>query len=319
MKIIDPGQQSTLQGLGRCGWSRGLPEGGAADRDGLRYANLLVGNAEGEMGIEMTRRGITVRFEEDAVIALTGADQNPRLNGERIPNYCALLVGRNDYLCLSDGGDSIRGQVSYLAVHGGFLLEGDAEGRKLRTGDCLTLREPLSTLPNMEKRRMLPPFYEEEITLRVIPGPQVDHFSNEALRLFYNSSYTVAGDPDRKAIRLQGRSLDAAEYEVHPQITIPGSVQVGTDGQPVLSCVDGPTVGNLVRIASVVTADLPLVGQLSAGTIVRFRPITVEQAQGLLRRRHEAYLKQYHEVHSPENEPSLPRRVVSALMKSRQK
>lgn len=172
----------------------------------------------------------------------------------------------------------------------------------------------------MEKRRMLSPFYEEEITLRVIPGPQVDHFTDEALRIFYNTAYTVAGKPDRKAIHLQGRGLNASGYEVFPQITMPGAVQVGTDGQPVLSFVDAPTVGTLIRIASVVTADLPLVGQLSAGMIVRFRPITVEQAQGLLRRRHKAYLKMNKDVNAlPREDVSLSQRVVGRLLKDRKK
>ncbi|MGM9637328.1 MAG: biotin-dependent carboxyltransferase family protein [Eubacteriales bacterium] len=324
MKIIDPGTGTALRGFGRCRWSEGLPEGGAADRDALRNANLLVGNAEGEIAIEMTLRGITVLFEEDAVIALTGADRNPRLNGERIPNYCALPVHQNDYLCLSDAGDIVRGQVSYLAVHGGFLSDsennGDGEDRELHSGDHLKLKKSLSILPNMEKRRMLPPFYEEEITLRVIPGPQVDHFTDEALRIFYNSSYTVAGEPDRKAIRLQGRGLDAVGYEVSPRVTIPGAVQVGTDGQPILSFVDAPTVGTLIRIASVATADLPLVGQLSAGMIVRFRPITVEQAQGLLRRRHKAYLKRNNDVNAlPKDKISLSQRAVDYLLKNRKK
>lgn len=320
MKIIDPGQASSFRGFGVCRWSRGLPEGGAADRDALRYANLLVGNAEGEIGIEMNLRGITVLFEEEAVVALTGANRNPRLNGEPIPDYCAFPVHPKDYLCLSDGGTAARGQFSYLAVHGGFLTHGDAEGRELRAGDRLTLRTPLSDLPNMENRRMLPPFSEDEITLRVIPGPQVDHFTDNALRTFYNSSYTVVGTPDRKAVSLQGKSLEAVGYEVSPRIVLPGSVHVSPDGQPILSFVDASPVGTLIRIASVVTADLPLVGQLSEGSIVRFRPITVEQAQGLLRRRHDAYLKMNSEVNAlPKEDVTLPRRVVDCLLKSRRK
>lgn len=293
MKIIHPGHSSVLRSLG-------AREKRAADCDALRYANLLVGNPEDAPCIEMELVGVTVLFEEDAVIALTGRELSPRLNGEQLPSYGAIRVGAGDYLCLSEPPEA-PGRYAYLALSPAPLWK---QGR-LEQGDRIELCEGRMPEGDLSARRMMPPFVEDEVVLRVIPGPQVDRFTEEGLNSFYTTAYTVSAEPDRSVVRLSGKPLDATDYAILSEPTVVGSVQVDSHGQPSISFVDGEIRGRCVKIATVATADHPLVAGLCAGQIVRFRPITVEQAQGLLRRRHAGYRKLYQKLNPPEPAAAL--------------
>ena len=86
MKVITPGPLSTVQDGGRFGYmSTGFGSGGAMDLRAMRIANILVGNDENDGVIEMTMLGLSAEFTCPSVIALTGADMQPKLNGEDIP------------------------------------------------------------------------------------------------------------------------------------------------------------------------------------------------------------------------------------------
>lgn len=282
MKIIDSGHSSTFQGLWKYkNLELGRPVGGAVDPVALRQANRLVGNPEDALCIEMTLRGVTVMFEHDALIALTGANLDPRLNGERISNYTSHIVHSGDYLCLSDVQDFV-GQHTYLAVSGGFLNV--SSGDRLMSGGNVATKG--TDVENFEVKYIFTPiFVDEDITLRVIPGPNADKFTEEALRRFYTGEYTVDSEPDRAVLHLQGERLSASSYKSADRPCVVGSICVDETGQPQITLPDAPAMSDELRIATVATADMSIVAGLTAGMKVRFRPITVEQAQGLYRRR----------------------------------
>src|SRR5690606_7627856 len=155
IRVIKPGMLSSFQDLGRTGHQHlGVPVGGAMDSRAHRLANLLVGNEENETTLEITLTGPTLRFDAPACIAICGAQLNPTLNKEPIPNNRPLIVRSGDILAF---GARTAGLRAYIAWHGGIALPpvmasrstylrggfGGFHGRALRKNDALSLNASL--------------------------------------------------------------------------------------------------------------------------------------------------------------------------------
>ncbi|RML83983.1 Urea amidolyase-like protein, partial [Pseudomonas savastanoi] len=78
----------------------------------------LLGNAEGCAALEITMSGPLLRFNTDAVIAVTGAQIPITLDGDPRAMNAALLVCAGSTLALGTiAGAGVR---SYLCVRGGL-------------------------------------------------------------------------------------------------------------------------------------------------------------------------------------------------------
>jgi biotin-dependent carboxylase-like uncharacterized protein len=299
LEIISPGPLSTVQDLGRYGFGRyGVPPSGALDSFSLQVANLLVGNPEGEAGIEITLMGLKVRFLTDLVVALCGGDLQPYLNDKPFDMWASQIVREGDILFLKAPRTGCR---AYLAVGGGISVApvlaskstnlaskfGGYEGRALRKGDLL-----FSTVPERhfqsagktfdpESR----PSYTGDWILRVLFGPQDQDFPEESKRLFLDSSFTVSTQSDRTGIRLSGPALhrkkDLGDSIISEGI-VPGAIQVPGDALPIILLVETVT-GGYRKIATVISADLPVLGQIKPGERVRFQEVLMREAMTALR------------------------------------
>ena len=149
--VQDGGPLTTIQDLGRFGHLRvGIPTSGPMDREAFVLANRLVGNDDNAAGLECTLLGPRLEFTDARLVAITGADMGPTLNGVPAPTWESLAVKAGDVLRL---GPVRRGVRTYVAVAGGIqtplVLEsratyprgrlGGLEGRALRKGDRLAL------------------------------------------------------------------------------------------------------------------------------------------------------------------------------------
>ncbi len=299
--VLEPGLLTTVQDLGRPGHAAsGVSASGAGDPLSLRVGNLLVGNAENAGALEMTLQGGALRFDGGALVAVTGSDFGPTIeNGvsrRSLPLWSATSVapgevvrfgvtrsGARSYLCVR-GGIAIPRMLGSVATHlltglGGF------EGRALRAGDLL----PIGADPGTPPRRLslgadgIPriPFRSE---LRVTPGPQSDWFTSGSLARLVGAEYEVSEEANRMGLRLKGPPLDRARED--PMLTegvCLGAVQVPESGQPIVLFVEQQTTGGYPKIASVVLADLPALGQLRPRDRVRFSWTTIETAHAILR------------------------------------
>jgi urea carboxylase len=151
IEVLVPGTLTTVQDWpGRQGlWDVGVPPSGPMDALALRLANRIVANPEGAAALELTVTGATLRFDADAVIALTGAQMEATLDGKPIAYWEPVAVPRGAVLAL--GRIRGAGQRAYLAVRGSFDVPeylgsratftlgqfGGHGGRALRTGDCI--------------------------------------------------------------------------------------------------------------------------------------------------------------------------------------
>jgi antagonist of KipI len=310
LRVVQPGLLTTVQDGGRHGWQQaGVRVGGALDALALRVANLLVGNAGGAAGLEATLRGPTLVAERDVLLALGGADLGATLDGAPVPPWKPFLARAGATLALGAAtpGHPCR---AYLAVAGGVDVPevlggrgtdlrggfGGLEGRALRAGDVLPLgaASAVGARVAAELRahgpvarwgagREVHPAYGEEPTLRFLPGVEAAHFTEASHEALVSERFTVGPQSDRMGYRLQGPALQLrAPREAVSSPVAAGTVQVPPGGAPIVLLADRQTVGGYPRVAQVVTADLPLLAQLPPGAALRFREVSLVEAEGAL-------------------------------------
>ena len=278
MKVMTPGPLSTVQDGGRFGYmSTGFGSGGAMDLRSMRIANLLVGNYENDGVIEMTMLGLSAEFTCTSVIALTGADMQPKLNGEDIPMYETVEVQAGDKLTMGAARTGMRG---YLAVAGGFDIDpvmgsqstnlkvklGGFQGRKLAAGDQIPLRRE-ADLSQCGYNKCEPENqYPQVSTVRVMFGPQEDYFTQKGIDTFLSARYNVSGQSDRMGVRLEGTPIENKNgVDIISDGIAYGSVQIPASGTPIIMMADRQTTGGYAKIATVITADLPKIAQAKPG------------------------------------------------------
>jgi len=294
IQVVAPGLLTTVQDLGREGFGpMGVSASGAADAIALRLGNRLLGNAEEAAGLEMTLLGGAFLFSEGGVIALTGSDFGPTLEGAPVEMWSSVKVESGQTLRI---GSTRSGARCYLCVQGGICVEdflgsasthllsglGGLEGRALRKGDVLQCGP--ATTP-FTKRRLAPQALQHlapRKALRVTDGPQSDWFPESSQASFYTSAYRVAEESNRMGLRLEGSPLtNASGGRMITEGVALGAIQVPESGQPIVLFVEQQTTGGYPKIANVIAADLPSVGQLRPRDEVRFERVEMEAARGL--------------------------------------
>jgi biotin-dependent carboxylase-like uncharacterized protein len=308
VRVLAPGAFTTVQDLGRPGLgAHGVPPSGAMDQLSLRATNLLVGNPEDAAGLEITMTGPELLFEEDRVIAIAGAPFDVRLNREQVEPGRSFVVPGGATLTI---GRTRTGARSYLAVRGGIDVPpvlgsrstfvpagfGGAGGRPLASGAVLAIGSakdsPLRTLAQAAL-----PVPGREAVLRAVPGPQEEPFTPKAVAAFFGAAWRVSTRSDRVGVRLEGEPIEAAgSSELDPEGVVTGTVQVPADGSPIVLGPDRPATGGYVKIATVVTADLPLLAQARPGDTLRFAAASVSEGRAAWRERLRALREGIEEV-----------------------
>ena len=298
-EVVAPGPLTTVQDRGRFGYGRyGVAPSGALDPFSLRVANLLVGNSENEACLEITLSGLRLKALTEVAIAVTGADLQAHSNDKPLDMWTSHILERGNILSFRGVKSGCR---SYLAIGGGISLPkvmgskstnlsskfGGLDGRPLQKGDILSSTSPhlhLNTERKSFPQAWIPP-HAKERHLRVILGPQDDQFTEKGKKTFLGSPYQVSPDSDRTGIRLAGPMIERRP-EVSESIisegVISGTIQVPGDGQPIIILVETVT-GGYRKIATVITADLPLLGQVKPGDTVTFKQVSLDDAYEALR------------------------------------
>jgi len=297
LSVIASSSIAMLQDLGRTGNQRyGVPVSGALDTVSLRIANALAGNPDGTAALEMFYRGPTLEVAAGSVrVAAIGAAIEVASGGRSrtVPAGESVRLARGDRLTV---GPCEPALVAYLAVEGGFALPGDLgslstfpraglggiDGRPIRKGDALPLA--LAAAPDRAERRAPQWDLAPPARVRVVLGPQDDHFTGQGRRTFLESTYTVSRQSDRMGMRLEGPAIEHAKgFNIVSDGTAPGSIQVPGNGLPIVLLADRPTTGGYPKIATVASSDVPALGRLRPGATIGFAAITVEEAEAARR------------------------------------
>jgi antagonist of KipI len=301
LRVKEPGLFTTVQDLGRPhAIAAGVPPGGAMDRFAHSAANLLVGNDRSAATLECTLRGPRLVVERPCLIAITGANFDPRVNGRAAPMWMSIFLWAGDELTF---GPRQSGGRAYIAVAGGVAADrwlgslstyviagrGGMHGRPLLGGDIITTAgEPSG--PAISGREMslhLRPDYGDH-TLHVIDGPHMLRLGAEGRDHLFQSSFQVSRDADRMGYRLDGARLETAGEELLSFGLTAGAVQVPRGGQPILLMADHQTAGGYPVVATVISASMPIAAQLVPGDELRFEEITIEAALRLRKARGDA-------------------------------
>jgi biotin-dependent carboxylase-like uncharacterized protein len=310
IKVIQPGLATTVQDLGRPGYYHlGIPLSGGMDRFALRCANMLVGNKEGAAVLEAVFMGPELEFTENATLAVSGADLQPKVNGDVREGWTSFKVKGGDRLSFNYLKAGAR---AYIAVSGGINVPlvlgsrstyalgalGGHEGRALKAGDELPkgkgrgAREGRSV--NARLRRMPADLAE----LRVITGLYWHRIKVRSGERFFKDTWKVALEADRIGYRFKGgRPLDFVKRRQpfgagsDPSNIVDacypyGSIQVPGGTEPIVLHRDAVSGGGYCMIGTVISADMDLIGQLQPHTPARFVAVTMAQALKARRDRH---------------------------------
>lgn len=294
--VLNPGLLTTVQDMGRTGYQQfGVPVSGVMDPRSAAIANILVGNPDGEAVLECTMLGPQLRFDRPNCIAVTGGDLGPTLDGRPVGSYRAIQVKAGQVLRFTAPKAGCR---AFIAFAGGLDIPlvmgsrstymkakiGGLQGRRLETGDVIAFRAPRAELRDMGLRAIAPEFVPRpEYTIHVILGPQDDAFTAEGLQTFLNQVYTVTPEFDRMGCRLDGPAIQHKDTGdiISDGISF-GAVQVPSSGKPIIMLSDRQTTGGYTKIANVISVDFRLLAQLTAGSRLRFRQVSVQYAQDAL-------------------------------------
>ena len=297
ISILKPGVQTTVQDIGRYGYSHfGISSSGAADLFSFRLGNIIVGNTEELAGIEMTLLGADFQFNSDAVIAITGSPFNLSLDRQEIPYNQSIHVKKNQILSV---GITKGGARSYLLVKGGIKTEnylnsktthvmsgmGGFMGRPLKKGDMLEIDEN-SKINITDISNNLDEI--DTSIIRINKGLQSSYFSDSTWAAFTSKMFTVSEVFSRMGIRLKGNPIHSSKGNEILTEGIPlGAIQVPGGGEPIISFVEHQTTGGYPKIANVISADFCKVGQMKPGDKFQFELISFEDAE-ILRLEQEA-------------------------------
>lgn len=303
INVINPGLQTTVQDGGRIGYYEvGMPPSGAMDKYSYTVANLLVGNNESAATLEITYLGPVLEFQVDAVIALTGGEIPPKINGESVPMWEALEVKAGDQLAF----DFVKqGARVYLAVAGGIDVPqimgsrstytlcgiGGFEGRSLQTNDKLVIGTDSARPAKVGARvtgEFIPTFSKKH-EIRVVLGLCSYRLTEESKERFFSMDWTVTPEANRVGYRFKGERLNFVEREQpfgagsNPSNVVDlgypiGSIQVPDGVEPIALLNDAVTGGGYATIATIISTDLNKMGQVKTNESVRFISVSIEEA-----------------------------------------
>ncbi|HEX6322686.1 MAG TPA: biotin-dependent carboxyltransferase family protein [Vicinamibacterales bacterium] len=286
--VVRPGMLTTVQDAGRFGFQHvGVPAAGPMDWWSHEAANRLCGNDFHAAALEITLIGPELELTGSAIAAVVGANFEITVSGTPVPLNEVFLVEAGQRLAL---GTRRSGARAYLAFAGGIGVPevmgsrathvkgalGGVQGRALRRGDAVPLMETGGAAPRSRGsgRALTVPHLPltPPVTLRAIEGPEPCPSS------FWESTFTVSPQSDRMGYRLEGATLDAPGDQLSSAVAM-GTVQITPSGTCVLLMADRATSGGYARAATVITADLPVAGQLAPGDTLRFRPASPAEAR----------------------------------------
>ncbi|KAB1185441.1 MULTISPECIES: biotin-dependent carboxyltransferase family protein [Haloferax] len=302
IKVLEAGLSTTIQDAGRYGhYHIGMPPSGAMDQFAHTVANYLVGNDKGAATVEMTYQGSDFKFTEDTVIAITGAEMAPELNGEPVSMWETLAVSDGDVLSLQFATNGAR---TYLAVAGGIdvtpVMEsrstytlvgiGGYDGRTLEDGDTLTIGDAGADRSSLVGNSVADehiPNYDDEDHIRIVLGLCDYRLTDESKEELCDAEWTVTPEADRVGYRLEGPEIEFKPREqpfgagTDPSNVVDlgypvGSIQVPQ--KPIVLMRDAVTGGGYATVGTVISTDRDLLSQRRTHQPVYFQSVTLEEA-----------------------------------------
>lgn len=310
IEVTKAGMQTSIQDLGRQGlMHQGIATSGAMDTLSMQVANKLIGNPTNHPVLEICLVGPTLKFTQAMSIVICGATFELTVvnnkGSQKMANNQLIQIQVGDKLVFGKRRQGARAYLAFAAklaipevlnsysTH--FLAKfGGLNGRQLKTGDVIELTDCQSPSPAsayvtapLARSKLLASPFSGKYLLRCTTSVETEQFTPQQLQQFYATKYTVSSASNRMGLRLEGSALtELPAQNMTSSGLLPGSIQVPPDGLPIVSSVDGQTIGGYPRIANVISADLFALGQLIAGDQINFIQVNIKQAHEMLDSQH---------------------------------
>ena len=295
ISVVRPGILTTVQDQGRRGYQGlGVPVAGPMDWYSHQLANQLAGNDASAAALEVTLIGPELQSDADVECAVAGAAFDLTIDGRVVSSDRAFVLPAGARLRF---GARRRGARATLAFAGGIDVPatfgsrathlvsrmGPFGGRQLTAGDRVTIGARAAGTPRVGAPLPLP---DGHARIRVLPAPHRARFTDRAWTLLTGSRFLVTPQSNRMGYRLDGPALPhVSGADILSEATPIGSIQVPSSGQAILLMADRQTTGGYAVIATAITADLPLAGQLAPGDSIEFIACARDEALEALRER----------------------------------
>ena len=307
VKVIKKGLETSVQDYpGRIGTlNLGFPPSGPMDSWSFRLANVLVENEPGAAALECQFMGPTLKFNSDRIIAITGADMSPKIDGSPVPLWESLEVKKDQTLEMTFATVGAR---SYIAFSGGINTTpwlgsrstfhkagvGGIEGKAIQDGQIIPLNKSKSVAGRKVKKNSIPVMStNKKWSVEVVKGPNDDWVDEKGHKMFLNSNWKLQSKSDRTGYRLEGPKWSFTEKATHKGLehgTFPSNIidqgypvgAINLAGQtPIILVNDGPSMGGFIVPYTVPSASFWKLGQAKPGDSFNFVEISVEKAQTL--------------------------------------
>ena len=307
VKVIKKGLETSVQDYpGRIGTlNLGFPPSGPMDSWSFRLANVLVGNEPGTAALECQFMGPTLKFNSDRIIAITGADMSPKIDGTPVPLWKSLEVKKNQILEMAFATVGAR---SYIAFSGGINTTpwlgsrstfhkagvGGIDGKAIQDGQIIPLNKSKSVTGRKIKKNSIPVMStNKKWSVEVVKGPNDDWVDEKGHKMFLNSDWKLQSKSDRTGYRLEGPKWSFTEKATNKGLehgTFPSNIidqgypvgAINLAGQtPIILVNDGPSMGGFIVPYTVPSASFWKLGQAKPGDSFNFVEISVEKAQTL--------------------------------------
>ena len=307
VQVIKKGLETSVQDYpGRIGTlNLGFPPSGPMDSWSFRLANVLVNNEPGTAALECQFMGPTLKFNNDRIIAITGADMSPKIDGTPVPLWESLEVKKDQTLEMAFATVGAR---SYIAFSGGINTTpwlgsrstfhkagvGGIDGKAIQDGQIIPLNRSKPVKGRKIKNSSIPVMSTNKKWLvEVVKGPNDDWVDEKGHKIFLNSDWKLQSKSDRTGYRLEGPKWSftkkatnkGLEHGTFPSNIIDQGYPVGAinlAGQtPIILVNDGPSMGGFIVPYTVPSASFWKLGQAKPGDSFNFVEISVEKAQTL--------------------------------------
>ena len=292
LEVISPGLMTTIQDLGRTGWTQmGVPVSGAADQFSAALANVLLGKDINSPVLECTLSGPKLKLLMNQQIVITGARMQLKINNEVARHDTVIDVeagsiieiqssksGCRSYIAFSNDIEATNFLGSVSTYEPGKL--GGLNGRALKKGDIIGFNSLDTNL--IKSSQGTSQQYDNSWLIRVTEGPESKRLSSHAKDNIENIEYVISNDSNRMGVRLEGPRLainESGDMISGPVFT--GTIQCPENGLPILLGPDAQTLGGYPRIFQVAKTDRTLIGQMRPGDQLKFQRISIEEAEKL--------------------------------------
>ena len=297
-EILRSGINTTVQDTGRNHmYHVGIAVSGAIDQRNYKLSNKLVNNDLSDAVIEFAYQGPLLKLKNGKIhFSITGDVLFKIIRKNSIIEdgicYKNYILEDEEQIDIISTKNTIYG---YLSVNGGFDLEkvwnsystntkaniGSNNGKKYSLQDKIFIKN--SDLQIIKEMKINYKHAPDNI-IRVIKGTNFDYFSSEAKNIFFKQEFLVTKLADRMGVRLSGHKLEnTISTNIKSEGLVRGVIQVPTDGNPIIMLSDHGTIGGYPKIGVVISADLDRVGQFTPGSIIKFKEVSLEEAQNIFK------------------------------------